>query len=96
MAAEWTLYEYEEPAFYGSFWDWEEPRGRIHVSAPVWGIDIAQCPSQDIVRGPSPSYAYAAYVEGLRALRSRSRVLSSSIDGESGCSRCPGGPELKR
>lgn len=79
IAQRWAIYEYQQPLFFGSYWDWEERHGRIHVSPAVWGLELKSCPGQDYLRGDVPSLAYAAYETGLAELRRRSTTLHGSL-----------------
>jgi hypothetical protein len=68
-AARWVFYRYDRPHFFASYWDWDQPNGRVHVSPYVWGLDVGKCPGIDFVRGVDPPDRYRAYVDGLAALR---------------------------
>lgn len=70
--------EYDRPLYFASYWDWDKPGGRIHVSPYIWGADVRVCPALDyswITSRPTPEYQ--AYVEGLRNLRQLARILNS-------------------
>ncbi len=63
------FFHFEKPFFFGSFWDWNRPGGRIHVSPYVWGADVRQCPGLDFVwLTAKPTAAYEAYRQGLDSL----------------------------
>ena len=71
------FFEYDRPLYFASYWDWDKPGGRIHVSPYIWGADIRVCPALDyswITSHPTPEYQ--AYVEGLRCLRQLAKVLN--------------------
>jgi hypothetical protein len=68
-AASWAFYEYDRPHYFASYWDWDRPNGRIHVSPYIWGEDVADCPGIDFVRGADAPHRYLAYVAGLEGLR---------------------------
>ncbi len=54
------------PYLGASFLDWKEPKGKIHVSAYIWGTEAKDCPGYDIKWiGQSQPSIYEAYVRGL-------------------------------
>jgi hypothetical protein len=62
--------EYQCPFFFGAFFDWEAPGGRIHVSPYIWGINVRECPGLDYEwRTPQPTEPYLYYRRGLEELR---------------------------
>lgn len=66
----WGFYEYDRPFFFASYWDWEQPGGRIHVSSQIWGANIKDRPAFDFVwRTREPTSQYKAYRDGLEKLR---------------------------
>lgn len=74
LAEEWAVYSHAQPFLFASYWDWEQPGGRIHVSPQIWGLDIGRCPALDYTwpAGPEP-VEYAKYRQGLDELRRRAR-----------------------
>lgn len=69
--ADVSLRVFREPPFLGgSYLNWDEPGGRVHVSPYVWGLAAKDCPGFDLVwRGGSRHPVYDRYVRGLDALR---------------------------
>jgi hypothetical protein len=68
--------EYDRPFFFASYWDWDKPGGRIHISPYIWGADVRICPGLDytwITQEPTPQYQ--AYREGINHLKSCSRLI---------------------
>ncbi len=68
--------EYSRPFYFASYWDWNEPGGRIHISPYIWGADVKICPALDytwITRVPTPQYQ--AYVDGLQSLQNMATRL---------------------
>lgn len=69
--------EYDCPFYFASYWDWDAPGGRIHISPYIWGADVRHCPAFDytwITNQPTPQYQ--AYKDGLMHLMK----VSASID----------------
>ncbi|MBI4825209.1 MAG: adenylate/guanylate cyclase domain-containing protein [Nitrospirae bacterium] len=68
--------EYDRPFYFASYWDWDAPGGRIHISPYIWGADVRHCPAFDytwITNQPTPQYL--AYRNGLEQLRSLSKLI---------------------
>jgi len=66
---EFECREYRWPYFFGAFFDWEEPGGKIHVSPYIWGLNVRECPGLDyewLTHKPTDAYMY--YRRGLEAL----------------------------
>ncbi len=62
--------EFDGPPTFGAYYDWEQPGGRIHISAQLSGIDIRHCPSTDYVwTGTEPTPTYRKLMESLETLR---------------------------
>ena len=81
LCESWCLYEYTGTAVFASFWDWNEPGGRIHISPQLLGTDIRQCPSTDYVwYGNHPTPAYQSLRKHLEQLRNGADVLRSCLD----------------
>jgi len=58
--------EYDRPFYFASYWDWDKPGGRIHVSPYIWGADVRVCPALDYTWvTQEPTQQYQAYREGL-------------------------------
>ena len=63
------FYEYDQPFFCGSFWDWDERGGFIHVSPLVWGCSPKRCPAINYFwQERMPSADYQSYRDGLNGL----------------------------
>ena len=61
--------QYEQMMHCGSYWDWREPGGFIHISPLTWGCNPKTCPAMNYYwnsRVPSPEYQI--YREGLEYL----------------------------
>ncbi len=70
------FYEFDEPLYFASYWDWTSPGGRIHVSPYIWGSDIKKCPGFDFIwKTKEPTVQYKAYMKGLENLRARARKI---------------------
>ncbi|MEW6619432.1 MAG: hypothetical protein AB1422_08885 [bacterium] len=70
--------EYDRPFYFASYWDWDEPGGRIHISPYIWDADIRVCPAFDytwVTQQPTPQYQ--AYREGLKHLQNLSTPIGS-------------------
>lgn len=61
---------FKGPAFFGgSFLDWEQTGGQVHISPYVWNVPARDCPGFDLERrGRRPHPVLGAYIQGLRAL----------------------------
>ena len=73
---------FKGPAFFGgSFLDWEQTGGQVHISPYVWDIPARECPGFDLERiGREPHPVLAAYIQGLRALHeSTMNELSDNV-----------------
>ncbi len=71
-ASSWSLKEYSTPYYFASYWDWDRPEGRIHVSPYIWGVDVRTCPAFDFTwLTKKPTRSYDAYVAGLNTLLSK-------------------------
>ena len=62
---------FKQPPFLGgSFLDWGQDGGAIHISPYVWGLAAKDCPGFDLERrGRDPHPVVFAYIRGLEALR---------------------------
>ena len=71
---------FREPPFLGgSFLDWEQTGGRIHVSPYVWQVEAKRCPGFDLERrGQAPHPVVRAYIRGLEALHD---MTDNALDG---------------
>ena len=68
------FYEYDQPFFCGSFWDWDERGGFIHVSPLVWGCSPKRCPAINYFwQERMPSADYQSYRDGLKGLLKMAR-----------------------
>ena len=75
-----TMYLFDGPAIFGSYWDADEPGGRIHISPQLLGKDIGICPSQDHVWTTNPpSYEYESYREHLEMTKLTSHSINNII-----------------
>ena len=71
IAESWQILEYETPYFFASFWDADEPGGRIHVSSHGWGQDIKKAPAVDYVwpkTAKSPNRKYQWFAQAVVSL----------------------------
>lgn len=61
---------FKGPAFFGgSFLDWEQTGGQVHISPYVWEVPARECLGFDLERrGQEPHPVLAGYVRGLDAL----------------------------
>lgn len=67
---------FEGPPVFASYWDWDRPGGRIHISPQLAGIDIGKCPSIDhIWLQDTPTHIYDQYRTYLTTLEGRSRTI---------------------
>jgi len=72
--------EYSHPYYFASYWDWDAPGGRIHISPYIWGADIRTCPSLDYTWITStPTQPYKAYGDGLNRLLRESTLVQLHI-----------------
>ena len=44
---QWEILEYDRPFYFASYWDWDKPGGRVHISPYIWGTDEGVCPGLD-------------------------------------------------
>ena len=61
--------QYDQLMHCGSYWDWKDPGGFIHISPLTWGANPKTCPAMNYYwnsRVPSPEYR--VYREGLEYL----------------------------
>ena len=64
------IYEYDFPLYFASYWDYDRPGGRIHISPQVYGQDTKTCPGVDYLwLGEKASKDFQYYVSGLNELR---------------------------
>lgn len=67
---------FEGPPVFASYWDWDRPGGRIHISPQLAGTDISKCPSIDhIWLQDTPTKIYDQYRAYLATLASRARII---------------------
>ncbi len=79
VTEKWCLYSFRGTAVFSSYWDWNHPGGRIHVSAQLMGTNIRSCPSVDYVWNDHlPTRAYQQLREHLTQLRTSATVLKDS------------------
>jgi len=79
IALRWAVYRFGGIPIFASYWDWNEPNGRIHVSTQVPGTDIRRCPSMDYIwNDDAPIKAYQSYREYLKKLRKTAVLVASS------------------
>jgi len=61
--------EYDQLMHCGSYWDWCDPGGFIHVSPLTWGANPKTCPAMNYYwNSKVPSPEYRVYREGLEYL----------------------------
>ncbi|WP_038164466.1 hypothetical protein [Verrucomicrobium sp. BvORR106] len=71
------FYLFNGPPVFGSFWDWDQPGGRIHISSQLAGVCLSKCPAIDhIWLQDTPTFTYEQYRKCLRNIRSRSVPVS--------------------
>ena len=71
------FYEYNQPFFCGSFWDWNDRGGFIHVSPLVWGCSPKRCPAINYIwHERLPSADYQSYRDGLNGLLKMARPFN--------------------
>lgn len=71
--------QYEQLMHCGSYWDWRDPGGFIHVSPLTWGANPKTCPAMNYYwnsRVPSPEYR--VYREGLEYLLGTARQFEDA------------------
>lgn len=77
----YSLYEFESPFYFASYWDWEQKGGRIHVSTQIWGIDIKIAPALDYIwKTSKPTKQYNLFKEGLENLKQISKKIINLED----------------
>ncbi len=68
-AQKWAIYEFDGPAVFASYWDWDERGGRIHISPALLGTVIGECPASDhLWCQEAPTDQYKKYVKHLNVL----------------------------
>ena len=73
--------QYDQLMHCGSYWDWKEPGGFIHISPLTWGANPKTCPAMNYYwnsRVPSPEYR--VYREGLEYLLNNAKPFDDIID----------------
>jgi hypothetical protein len=61
--------QYNQLMHCGSYWDWRDPGGFIHVSPVTWGANPKTCPAMNYYwNSKMPSPEYRVYREGLEYL----------------------------
>jgi len=61
---------------FGSFWDWDQRFGRIHISAQLFGSDISVCPGTDhLWIHDHPTLTYDCYRKHLETLYLRAKPV---------------------
>lgn len=70
------FFEFDGPPVFASYWDWENPGGRIHASPQLLGTDLSKCPAVDYLwLQEEPTYTYGCYSKHLEAVREKSRPI---------------------
>lgn len=70
------FYFFDGPPVFASYWDWNEPGGRIHISSQLAGIDISKCPAIDYIWfQDTPTFIYGQYRDYLETINKRSRFI---------------------
>jgi hypothetical protein len=72
VAESWVIYTYVRAYYFASYWDHEQPGGRIHLSPFIWGQQVKTCPGLDYFWHSDrikPTREYQAYSDGLEQLR---------------------------
>ena len=63
LCDQWAVYQYGGTTAFASYWDWQSPGGRIHMSYPLWGTSLSTAPAVDfawVVGEASQDYVAAA------------------------------------
>jgi hypothetical protein len=72
-ARRWALYEYDEARIFGSWWDWDQPGGRICVSPCLWGEELQIGAGAELLWSHDP---YELYARALATLRGLARPIA--------------------
>ena len=79
-AKEWSIYDFDGPPVFASYWDWESKGGRIHVSPALKGTIVGKCPASDhIWYHDTPTDHYQKYVTHLQFLLETDPVTQLTI-----------------
>jgi len=79
-AKKWSIYDFDGPPLFASYWDWESKGGRIHVSPALKGTIIGKCPASDhIWYHDTPTDHYQKYVRHLQSLLKTDPVTNLSV-----------------
>jgi len=73
--------QYDQLMHCGSYWDWRDPGGFIHISPLTWGANPKTCPAMNYYwnsRVPSPEYR--VYREGLGYLLDTAKPFDEAND----------------
>lgn len=63
------ILQYDQLMHCGSYWDWKDPGGFIHISPLTWGANPKTCPAMNYYwNSPIPSIEYRVYNQGLEYL----------------------------
>ena len=78
--------QYDQLMHCGSYWDWRDPGGFIHISPLTWGANPKTCPAMNYYwnsRVPSPEYR--VYREGLEYLLGAAQPFDDILEEGVGC-----------
>jgi len=79
--------QYDQLMHCGSYWDWKDPGGFIHISPLTWGANPKTCPAMNYYwnsRVPSPEYR--VYNDGLEYLLETATPFDEIVSLEDGAS----------
>lgn len=73
--------EYDQLMHCGSYWDWKDPGGFIHVSPVTWGANPKTCPAMNYYwNSKVPSPEYRVYREGLEYLLGTAKEFDEEFE----------------
>lgn len=69
VVSDLRILQYDELMHCGSYWDYEDPGGFIHISPVTWGANPKTCPAMNYYwNSKLPSPEYRVYRKGLECL----------------------------
>ena len=72
--------QYDDLMHCGSYWDWKDPGGFIHISPLTWGANPKTCPAMNYYwNSKVPSPEYRVYREGLEYLLGTAKPFEDGI-----------------
>ena len=89
--------QYNQLMHCGSYWDWSDPGGFIHVSPVTWGQNPKTCPAMNYYwNSKVPSNEYRVYREGLEYLLGVAKPFGDAVSDDGSSSRNEVGDENGR